>query len=266
MENQPADKFQVPVQTQTFIASSPTPMQPASGMPKFKIDPKIALMGFVVFLLIALPIGAYFLGQQQGQAIRSAKLAAQMNSFNVTPIPQVSTPTPTPTAVPTPTIATNSGTLVATDTATWKTYTNTKYNFSIKYPVSWINQEYSDGTGTNFASSAASLQSPTVNIRTIAKPTSHLNDSFVNYVPIAAIQELQGYSKLVSNEPVTTTSGLTGYETTWTTTANGQSNQSQPITYFQIPNNNAATIEIFLNKQEELDTYQQMLSTFQFNQ
>lgn len=41
------------------------------------------------------------------------------------------TPTPVPTQIPTPTPTVD-------PTSDWKTYTNTKYNYSIKYPVEWF--------------------------------------------------------------------------------------------------------------------------------
>jgi hypothetical protein len=218
----------------------------------------------IVFLLIILPTVTYFLGKQAGAA-RSASLANSMNSTNIPPAPPTATPIPpTPTLAP---VATNSGTLIADNTSDWKIYKNSKYGFSIKYPNTWLNQEYLDATGSTFATSAANLQSGDVTIRTMAKPTDHVNDLFVNYVPIAAIQEIQGYSALVSNKQLTTTSGVVGYQTTWTRTyINGQSGVSTPITYFQIPSNNSVTIQVFLNQQVDLTTYEEMLSTFQLTQ
>ncbi|MEK7517821.1 MAG: PsbP-related protein [Patescibacteria group bacterium] len=71
-----------------------------------KLIPIILGIGAVVIIAI----GAYTLGTKQSQPV-------VQNSVQATPIPS-----PTP----------------VDETANWKTYTNTKYGFSLKYPNDWF--------------------------------------------------------------------------------------------------------------------------------
>jgi hypothetical protein len=262
MENQLPN---FPVPSQNYIAPNLTPMPVPGGgkTSSFRINKKLSLSILVIFLLIGLPIGAYFLGQQQGQAIKTARLAKDMNSVNITPPAPTATPTPTPILAP---IATNSGTLVATNTATWNTYTNAKYAYSIQYPDNW-NSQLAEKTGSAFASSVVlnNSGSPEIKINAIAKISDSSNLSFADYVQVAGIKEF-GYSKLATIKPITTASGLSGYETTWVTSANGQTSTTLPITYFEIPSDKTATIEVFLYNAVDTNTYETMVSTFKFTQ
>jgi len=158
--------------------------------------------------------------------------------------------------------------LIATATASWKTYTNAKYAYSIEYPSNWFNSEFPEKTGSAFVLSSTpnSSGSQEININAIAKISDSLSLSFADYVQIAGIKEF-GYTKLASIKPITTTSGISGYETTWTVqSSDGQLSESLPITYFEISSDKTATIEVFLNKEDDLDIYNQMLSTFEFTQ
>ena len=262
MENQLPN---FPVPSQNYTAPSLTPTQaPGGNKPsRFSINRKLALSILVVFLLIALPTGAYFLGQQQGQAIKTARLAQSMNSINITP-PVKTAPMPTPILTPT---ATASGTLIATNTANWKTYTNAKYAYSIQYPDNWYNSEFTEKTGSAFASSGIldNSGSEEVKVNAIAKISDSNNLSFADYVQVAGIKEF-GYTKLAFIKPITTASGLSGYETTWVISSNGQTSTTLPITYFEIPNDKTATIEVFLYNAEDMNVYETMLSTFKFTQ
>jgi hypothetical protein len=205
----------------------------------------------------------YFIRKQQN-AKKNATLAQTMNSINITP----RNPTVAPTLTPTPAlvlVATDSGTLVASPTANWKTYTNVKYTYSIQYPDTWYNKEYLDTkTGSGFASTGIpnAAAAEEIKINAIAKiDTAKL--SFADYVKVAGINEF-GYKSLASIEPIITISGVTGYETTWVSQAT--TSAALPITYFEIPSDQAATVEVFLNKNEDMDIYQQMLSTFKITQ
>lgn len=72
----------------------------------------------VIYILVGVLIlglvvgGAYYLGKQ--------------TPTSKTPNPVVISQTPTPSPSP------------SDETANWQTYTNTKYNFSIKYPLDWL--------------------------------------------------------------------------------------------------------------------------------
>lgn len=260
MENQLPN---FPVQSQNYVAPNFLPVQMPGGvkMPMPNLNKKWLLIILVVFLLITLPVVAYFLGKQQGSAEKSARLAQTMNSINITPAIPTAIPIPTPTIAP---VATNSGTLVATPAAAWKTYTNLKYTYSIQYPATWYNSEFTEKTGSAFASSTlTNSSSGEINVNAIAKISDSTTLSFADYVQIAGVKEF-GYAKLASIKPITTASGISGYETTWTT--QGSSTESLPITYFEIPSDKTATIQVSLTKKEDLSTYEQMLSTFKFTQ
>lgn len=88
-----------------------------SCLSKIKLH-KFKILGGVlgIFVLAGAVFGAYKLGQRQIQ-----------------PGPK---PTPTPMVVATPT---------PDFTANWKTYTNTKYGYSIKYPAIWSEQLKCEG-------------------------------------------------------------------------------------------------------------------------
>lgn len=253
-----------PVQSQNYIApNSFSPQIP--GIPgdaktsKFNLNKKMISIILIVFLLITLPVIAYLLIKQQG-AVKNANLAQSMNSVNVTPSAPTNTPIPTPTVAP---VATDSGTLIATPAAAWKVYINTKYTFSIEYPTTWYNSEFTDKTGSAFASTGipTTTASQEIRISAIAK-VDNANLSFADYVKVAGIKEF-GYKNLASIKTITTASGVPGYETTWTTQG---STQSLPITYFEIPNDKTATIEVFLEKAEDLDIYNKILLTFKLTQ
>jgi hypothetical protein len=262
MENQLPN---FPVPSQNYIAPNLTPVQTPGDakISRFSLNKKWLLITLVIFLLVVLPVGAYILGKQQGEALKTATLANNMNSINITP--SVPTATPTPTLAP---IATNSGTLVATPAAAWQTYANLKYAYSIQYPANWYNSEFTEKTGSAFASSGIPNNSGSeeIKINAIAKISDSANLSFADYVQIAGVKEF-GYSKLATIKPITTASGVSGYETTWTTqSSNGQVSMSLPITYFEIPSDKTVTIEVFLDKAVDSDIYNQMLSTFKFTQ
>ena len=262
MENQLPN---FPVPSQNYIAPNLAPVGAPGNLstPKSNLNRKWILIILAVFILITLPAIVYFLGQQ-GNAQKSAQLAQTMNSINVTPKAPTATPSPTPTLAP---VATNSGTLVATPAAAWKTYTNLKYAYSINYPGDWYNSEFAEKTGSAFSSSviANNSGSQDIKINAIAKISDSLGLSFADYVKIAGVKEFN-YTKLASIKPITTAAGISGYETTWTITVNGQTSESLPITYFEIPSDKTATIEFFLNKKEDMDIYSQMLSAFKFTQ
>jgi len=257
-----------PVPSQNYIAPNLSPMQMPGGakIPRFNLNKKWILMTLVILALIILPAIAYFYGQKQGQTVKTALLAQTMNSVNITPSAPTATPTPIP---PTPTlapIATESGTLhLATPAATFKTYANTKYAYSIQFPADWYSSEFTQKTGAAFALSSTSISSGAndIKINAIAKIDT-ANLSFADYVKVAGINEFK-YTKLASIKPIATTSGLVGYETTWTTQTANTTSTSLPITYFEIPSDKTATIEVFLNKEADLSTYEQMLLTFEIS-
>jgi len=267
MENQLPN---FPVKAQTYVAPglSSAKIPGVLQVSKLNLNKNWLITILVIFVLITLPVIAFVLGKQQENARQNAEFIKTMSSIKNAPPPPTETPTPIPFVVApivTP-VATASGTTtpVATPAAVWKTYTNTKYTFSIQYPNTWYNNEYADKTGAGFASSGVPYSSASEEIKAsaIAKISDSLGLSFADYVKVAGIKEFE-FTKLASIKPITTTSGVTGYEITWT---NQDSSESLPITYFEIPSDKTATIQIFLKKATDLDIYNKMLSTFTITQ
>lgn len=96
------------------VVNQPTAV-PVSPTPKPKS--KLPLVLVVIVLLVMVGVGGIVLGKY---------LSGSKTSETVQPVVTVTTTTPTPTADP---------------TANWKTYTNAKYNFSVKYPDSWFSND-----------------------------------------------------------------------------------------------------------------------------
>ncbi len=205
-------------------------------LPKWTL---ILLAVLVVIIVIVAGVAAYFLGKTQN----------------------------TNTAKPAPSL-----TSTLTPASTWKTYTNTKYNYTIDYPGDWSFREYSDSKegaafnpvdkpGYPSASDAISISA--------GKTLGNYADlSLSEYAKIAG-KEIQNYNSLASLKKVTTTNGAVGYETTWMVQsitvmgrppAQGES-ESLPITYFEIPGNKTSLVRVTLNRKEDLTTYEKMLTT-----
>ena len=115
-------------------------------------------------------------------------------------------------AVPTPTPITK-------PVMSWKTYTNTKHNYSIAYPGDWSVREYPDtkeGAAFNPNSKPGYPDNgDAISISVGQKIGNYIDDPFEEYVKIAASAEIQNYGELASIKKVTTTDGMVGYETTW---------------------------------------------------
>lgn len=97
---------------------------------------KIALFSILgLGLAGGLIFAGYFFGKNLKLKAQISK--PQLKSQNLTP-----TQAPVITSVPTPQPTTN---LLADETADWKTYTSTKYRYSIKYPPGWSIDDTDDG-------------------------------------------------------------------------------------------------------------------------
>lgn len=106
---------------------------------------KIAISIFVTIIVVG--GGVYYFMNRQATDDK-AGLQTQIDSLNkqVTDLKTTTTSTAT-TTIP-----------VATDeTASWKTYTNSTYGFSVKYPADWTTKE---AGGSNYDKSVVSLASP----------------------------------------------------------------------------------------------------------
>src|SRR5260221_1405311 len=213
---------------------------PSTEPPKTPSNPPlIALIILVVILLGATGLLAYQNMQLQKQITKS-----QVNTYN-SPVP--------------------SGT---DETANWKTYTNTKHGYSIKYPNDWSFREFSstkDGAGFYNTASGDVIGNEPITINFNQRPSNDQSVPFSDYVKIAAIKEIQGFESLVLINLVTTNSGIVGYKTTWNyKTLAGEAKISLPITYFDTKLPTGETVQINLGDKNDEQIYNKILSTFKF--
>ena len=150
-------------------------------------------------------------------------------------------------------------------TAGWQTYINTKYGYRISYPIDWRVTEFPDTeTGAYLRlASMSTNDAPLITIDCLAKPTDYASMPLKDYEKIAAIQEIEGYTKLLSSKTITTTSGITGYQNTWRRVSmRGEVSVSNPITYFQ-PHDTARTVQVRLEDAKYADVYTTVVNSFQ---
>ena len=161
--------------------------------------------------------------------------------------------TTTPTVNPTVTSSNN---------ASWKTYSNEKYNFTIEYPSDLVMSEISN-TNKNGASFSDAIS--------IAVGKTLLNYQTLSLEEFAKIagSETENRNSLASYKKVITVTGIVGYKTTWmvqTRSMKGnpptaKESESLPITYFELPGNKMEIVRVELLKSEYLNTYEKMLAT-----
>lgn len=101
---------------------------PQAPLPNPPNHPKILIIITSVILLTTIGVGSYVLGTRKNQAT--------IQNQQVTSSPTISQPTPTLTETPFVHPTTD-----PSITANWKTYINTKYRYSIKYPPDWLIKE-----------------------------------------------------------------------------------------------------------------------------
>lgn len=159
-----------------------------------------------------------------------------------------------------------------TSAAQWKTYTNTKYNYSIDYPSNWEVREYpetKDGAAFNPFNKPGYPDSSDAITISAGQKVGTMDDPFKDYVKTAASGEIQNFNKIASLKKITTTDGIVGYETTWMVqpmTVMGRpptegESESLPITYFEAPNSKTLLLRVYLNRKEDMNTYEKMLKT-----
>ncbi|MFA5770548.1 MAG: hypothetical protein WC894_03595 [Patescibacteria group bacterium] len=102
--------------------STQQPIQPPVQIPDFQPKPNyLKTIILSVLIIITLSLIAYLAFQNQ-------KLQKQILNPQVSPTIQA----PSPTSKPSSSISTPSD-----ETAGWKTYTNTKYKYTLQYPLEW---------------------------------------------------------------------------------------------------------------------------------
>lgn len=148
----------------------------------------------------------------------------------------------------------------------FKTYTNTKYGYSINYPDNWTFREFpstKSGAGFRPMDKPDDIQYEFINISARQRTLESREIPFDEYVKTAATHEIQNYESLASIEKVVTKSGITGYKTTWNVqsiTGSGMG-VSRPITYFDLKDANADTIQVSVGEGYD-EVYNQMIVTF----
>ncbi len=160
----------------------------------------------------------------------------------------------------------------ATPAAQFKTYTNTKHNYSIDYPSDWEFKEDSDSkNGASFnplSKPGSSDTSDAIRVSADQALANYFTTSFEEYVKVEAKYEIQNYDTLASIKKVTTGTGIIGWEATWMVQPmmgmpkNSKSSESLPITYFEVPGSKTLLVRVTLDRKEELTTYEKMLTTF----
>ncbi len=157
-------------------------------------------------------------------------------------------------------------------TANWKTYTNEKFGYTIKYPNDWTYREYPDtqtGAGFRPINQSNEVQYEFINVGAYGSAENEYNVPFDDYVKEAAIAEIQNYEKLNSIKQITTDAGIKGYETTWIyyDMRSKEKKASLPITYIDYQKTVGSkykTIQINLGNEDYEKIYDQMISTFKF--
>jgi hypothetical protein len=158
-----------------------------------------------------------------------------------------------------------SSTPVATTnpTANWNVYTNTKFNYSIKYPDTYTISTNSAEAVTVFLT-PKNYDSLTVSQKYSA-PIIYITETSLVSSPSAWVSSIKapGYSNVRSQTPVSV-GGKQGIQYTYNNTQAGE-NQDQVETAVQLDNKSILLINLnsTANK-SDLDTYNQILSTFQF--
>lgn len=203
-----------------------------------------------IFILgiVALFFGGYYYGQMQ------SKKVTQKSEKSITK-------------------AGNPEKAIGTDTDEWKLYINEVYNYSIRYPSDWTVREFPDSkTGASFRpnNKPNDYQYEYISINKSGRIMSDElpNPTFEEYVKIAG-KEIQNYNSLSTIKKIETQSGIVGYTTTWKVSplssmgrSSAKEGESLPRTYFEIPGDNTATIQVEITNDEYRAIYDQMISTF----
>ena len=229
----------VPVETVPVQPIQPTPVQTVPPIPTKSGSKLKLILGIIILILVSAGI-----------------LLAKSGSLSqLTAKP---TPTPVPTQIPIPTPTTD-------PTANWKTYNNTKFNYSFKYPVEWGDcpNDFGGGqTDTAIYLCSASLQ-----------PFDYIWTSFMDNPQNLNFQQLatQNLSSDLKNnfKYTAVTIGLNSANVTKSLPA---ANESEEV-FFKMPNNGYIGISYqpnnsksgFTESSSSYKIFYQILSTFHFD-
>lgn len=241
------------------ISSPQPPFLPQP--PPLPIPPKSS---HLVLLIAGLTL---FLGGLGGGFVVSQYLASPKPKIE--PIAQiVDVPTPTPTSIPTP-----------DETANWKTYTNTKYGFSFKYPM-------------NFDSTCCGISGPVLGkpemIIVLADPATGAQgtdmpfnglgiyidsvvdftsaDGFTSYIYGQKASLIKNYKDFMDKEPINGKSNTVMVAGVKGEALEGLAWWSNKIIYVPFPDNKKVIVIVRADaSKDSFDTmFNQILSTFKF--
>lgn len=184
--------------------------------------------------------------------------AAYLNPKNKNVIPSQTVETEVSSATPSSTIE----------------YKNLKYGYRIEYPKTFAFSENSNKSGISLIPEGGTTDSmgQAIWVTVIHKSgdPSASPTPLSEYSKTAASQEIQGYDELASRTVITTKSGEVGYRTTWRRSPppivgqnyTGTSEPSDPITYFELPEEPYYTVQIHLNDEAYLPEYEEIIKSF----
>lgn len=218
--------------------------------------------GFAPFLILVailvvsgLVVGAYYFAKSQ-----SAK-----SEVTPSPNPVVTSKTPQSTPLPSPT----------DEIANWKTYTNSKYRFSFKYPSQWIYEESSDlGLGEDSERRKSGyhilLGDPNVKVsagggKTIIAGSVDIHvynkENYAYYT-----DNLDEYYKVINKKPTRKTTNVNGL--TIEEVHHGScitSDDCISVIFKKDANVFNFDTWVWVERYKDLETIYQILSTFKFN-
>jgi len=152
-------------------------------------------------------------------------------------------------------------------TESWKTYTNEKYSFEIKYPADWSFRDYESGAAffPTEKLSENTTGNGSLNVGFNKRGSDYCKIPFEDYVKIAGPSEIQNYESVNTINSGVNGNGIVIYEITWNyTDTQGKGKISLPIDYFQQSPENCGGIEAFLNDNNYSDIYNKIISSFNF--
>ena len=238
--------------------------QPAETLPKFVPSPKTGKEKSWLKIVSISLLGLVLVG---GLVFAGFKLRQR----RVLPLS-----TPIPTVIPTLTLQPESD-FSLEDTADWKTYTNGKFKYRIKYPDDWIVREFPDKTGAGFQPFGlpSEITNEVVSVDIVSRPGLHQDTPFEEYIRVVGLQDIQGFVEINSVKPVSSRYGVEGYVTIWKIEDIGrQRGISNPIAYMEVepPRYEIIfgqklkydVIRLSLLREEYLSTFDFMLSTLEF--
>lgn len=153
-------------------------------------------------------------------------------------------------------------------------YKNPIYGFQVEYSKIFSFKESSDRKSISLIPSGKSIDNTDdailITVRHKSGDPETSKRPLAEYAKTAATEEIQNYNELASIDTITTESGEIGYLTTWKRQApsmngvvlNSKNEPSDPIAYFELPEEPYYTVQVYLNDKAYLSEFNQILKTF----